>query len=63
MKWAYRAGLAVLLVVAYFAGHTTGHSSSDEELDIAEAECEEAGGVLARTRSGYACVVPAHHAI
>lgn len=63
MKWAFRLGVVMIFVAAFFAGSTLEHRSNDEELDAMEAECEESGGVLARTRSGYACVVPAHQAI
>lgn len=64
MKWVFRLGLVMIFVAAFFAGRTSvNHYSNDEELDAMEAECDEAGGVLARTRSGYACVVPAYQAI
>lgn len=63
MKWAYRLGLVLVFAAAFFAGSTIGHHSNDEELDAIEAECEESGGVLARTRSGYACAVPLYQAI
>ena len=64
MKWVFRLGLVMIFVAAFFAGRTSvSHYSDDEELNAMEAECEESGGVLARARSGYVCVVPAHQAI
>jgi len=63
MKWAVRAGILIAFVAALFAGRTIGNAIWDDELDAIEADCEESGGVLARTRSGYVCVVPIHQAI
>lgn len=63
MKWVFRLGLVMMFVAAFFAGRTSISHSNDEELNAVEAECEESGGVLARTRLGYACVVPLYQAI
>lgn len=63
MKWVYRIGLIIVFVAAFIAGQVTSNIVWNDDLDALEADCEESGGVLARTRSGYVCVVPIHQAI
>lgn len=63
MKWLYRIGLVIVFIASFSAGYTASNLIWDDDLDAIEADCEESGGVLARARSGYVCVVPIHQAI
>lgn len=63
MSWGltfwFGIGIVVLCVVLSEIDERNEHADA---LKRSETECVKAGGVLARTASGYACVVPLHKA-
>lgn len=63
MKWVFWIGILIVCVASFFAGMVVEQHSGKEEVDLSEIACDDAGGVLARARSGYVCVVPINKAI